>query len=394
MNERDFFDAFEAERWNFTFMDEADATKPVQQVGLVAVFYLVDAYLPIRRKHIAEAFALYDKHFGDKLKGGYRGDMGMNIQPYTREAVASCRDYIEAVGSMDAVEFMWMSRPSFGHVSDYMICVFSPEGWFEQIHKAMTTIRFYWPVEELHGEKRSLFEKFLQEACRILRPLHGAAGLAIQECQSWEDYQHTEYETAWTYRGLDVCGQTSGKRWRDGYRSLNWYTYLAHHWLAKLGTPEELKAKLDDDRIAVIPYEWGSMIRAGDWPQLGKAEVDPQPELYVKVNNAIRSLRVQDMGSLHYGSIAGEVRFNPRTSNLWLRRFDSPEEVKDAIDESGKVKTEERQFLRVPSGTPCPWPGVWICEEAPQVGRQTVAHGVLLPEVDGQAVTWRLVKAI
>jgi hypothetical protein len=72
MNENEFFEAFEAERWNLTFMDETDTTKPVQQVGLVAAFYLVDAYLPIRRKHIAEAFKLYDECFGDKLKSGYR----------------------------------------------------------------------------------------------------------------------------------------------------------------------------------------------------------------------------------------------------------------------------------------------------------------------------------
>jgi len=72
MTEAEFFELFDNERWNFTFMDEADIAKPVQQVGLMAVFYLVDAYLPVRRKHIAEAFSLYDKYFGDKLHGGYR----------------------------------------------------------------------------------------------------------------------------------------------------------------------------------------------------------------------------------------------------------------------------------------------------------------------------------
>lgn len=394
MNEKDFFDAFEAERWNVTFMDEVDTSKPVQQVGLVAAFYLVDAYLPVRRRHVAEAFALYDHHFGGKLKGGYREDLGMTIRDYTRQEFHSSKAFIEETTPLNAIEFKWMSQPSFGHVSDYMFGVFSPASWFEQTHKSMTVIRLYLPIAELRGGGKLRFEQLMVDFCRLLRPLHGAAGLAVQECHEWEDYQHTEYESAWSYRGLDICGPRGNKRWRTGYRSLNWYTYLAHHWLAKLGTPEELKAKLDDDRIAVIPYEWGSMIRAGDWPQLGKVEVDPQPELYVKVNEAIKSLRVEDIGSLHYGSIAGEVRFNSRTSNLWLRRFDSPPPSTQATADPSEVKGEARRFLHIPSGTPCPWPGVWQCVDAEHLGPQTIAHGVPMPEIDGRVVTWRLIKSI
>jgi hypothetical protein len=401
MNENEFFEAFEAERWNLTFMDETDTTKPVQQVGLVAAFYLVDAYLPIRRKHIAEAFKLYDECFGDKLKSGYRGDLGMHLRPYTRDEFVACCDFIEQSGPMSAVEFKWMSLPSFGHVSDYMFDVYSPAGWFEQVHKPLSVVRFYLPAECLQDGGAGKFETLLLDVSRILRPLHGAAGLGIQECHEWEDFQYAEYETAWAYRGLDVCGPLGNKLWRNGYRSLNWYTFIAHHWLAKLGTPEELKTKLDDDRIEVIPYEWGSMIRAGDWPQLGKVDVDPQPELYVKVNEAIKPLRVDDIGSLHYGSVGGEVRFNRRTSNLWLRRFDRPPapstETADnpevAID-SSTAKGETRRFLRIASGTPCPWPGVWICEEAEHLGPQTIAHGVPMPEIEGRAVTWRLVKGL
>ncbi|WBG62301.1 MULTISPECIES: T6SS immunity protein Tli4 family protein [Pseudomonas] len=50
--------------------------------------------------------------------------------------------------------------------------------------------------------------------------------------------------------------------------------------------------------------------------------------------------------------------------------------------------------LRVTSGTPCPWPGVWTCEEAPQLGAQTIAHGVPMPSVEGNAVTWRLLRGL
>ena len=390
----DFFSEFDAERWYFTFADEDDNKLIVQQVGIVAIFHLVDAYLPIRRKGIAEAFTLYHELYGDKLKGGYRGDKRMIVRPFSKMGFDSYLDFILNTSPMATVEFDCMSRLSFGHASDYMFGVFSPAGWYEQVHKSLTTVRFYLPVVELAGEGKPRFESFLLNCCALLRPLHGAAGLGIQECHDWEDYQTLEHETAWAYRGVDVCGPTGKKTLREGYKNLNWYTFLAHHWIATLGTPEELKAKLNDERIQLLPYKWGTAIRAGDWPALGKAETDPTPELYVKVNNAIRSLRVQDVGSLHYGSIAGEVRFNPLTSNLWLRRFDTPQEIKAVIDESGNVKADERHFLRMPSGTPCPWPGIWICEEEPSQGRRTFMHNELLPDVNGQVVTWRLVKAL
>jgi len=390
----DFFNEFDAERWYFTFADEDDNTLLVQQVGIVAIFHLVDAYLPVRRKGIAEAFSLYYELYGDKLKGGYREDKRMIVRPFAKMDFEAYRDYIVDTSPMGVVEFKCMSKLSLGHVSDYMFGVYSPAGWYEQVHKPLTTVRAYLPVEELVGEGKARFEDFLLQCCALLRPLHGSAGLGIQECHDWEDYQTLEHETAWAYRGVDVCGPTGKKKLREGYKNLNWYTFLAHHWIATLGTPEELKSKLNDDRIELLPYEWGTAIRAGDWPALGKAETDPTPELYVKVNNAIRSLRVQDIGSLHYGSIAGEVRFNPLTSNLWLRRFDTPQEIKAVIDEAGNVKADERHFLRMPSGTPCPWPGIWICEEDPSQGRQTFMHNDLLPEVNGQIVTWRLVKAL
>ncbi|WP_211460892.1 type VI immunity family protein [Collimonas silvisoli] len=400
MTEAEFFDTFDAERWSLTFMDEEDTTQPVQQVGVVAIFHLVDAYLPIRRKHIAEAIALYDQHFGSKLQGGYRGEMGMRIQPYSRKTFTDCFEHITAENPMNAVEFKWMSRPSFGHVSDYMFGVYSPAGWMEKIHKVTTTVRFYLPVEELRGEGRQRVERLLLDMCQILRPLHGAAGLAIQECHEWEDFQYVEYEVAWAYRGLDVCVPISSPSWRDGYIHLNWYTFLAHHWLAKLGTEEQLRAKFADERIAILPYQWGSIIRAGDWPALGKAGADPRPELYAKVNDVIKPLRVNHIGSLHYGSIAGEIRFNPRTSNLWLRRFDRPEDVQAVLKTTpahGKSKSSqesERYVVRIYSGTPCPWPGDWRCEQASHLGTRFFQAGDVMPDLGDKRVTWRLVKPL
>ncbi|MGH8464943.1 MAG: type VI immunity family protein, partial [Pseudomonas sp.] len=66
------------------------------------------------------------------------------------------------------------------------------------------------------------------------------------------------------------------------------------------------------------------LLRAGEWPALWKVDSDPAPALYLKVNEVIKPLRVEDIGALHYGSIAGEPRMNQLISNAWLRRFDMP----------------------------------------------------------------------
>lgn len=324
MSEEQFFKDFDAHRWDLTIVDEEDEEQPVLQVGLVATFHLVDAYLPVRRKHIAEAFELYCKYFGDKLIWGYTGGEKMIEKDFSQHAMQDCISYIQSEGIMESAALMWSSEKGFESAGTYMFDAFSPAGWYEQIHNSLTTVRLYLPIDEIKSTGKIRFERLILEMCNILRPLHGAAGLGIQHSYEWENYQHIEYELVQAYRGIDLCIPSGNKKWRTGYSNLNWYTYMAHHWISKLGTTEELLKQLDDVRIGILPYQWGTIFRAGDWPALGKLDIDPQPELYVMVNEVLKPLRVSNIGSLHYGSIAGEIRLNERTSNHWMRRFDLP----------------------------------------------------------------------
>ncbi|EJO9054921.1 DUF3396 domain-containing protein, partial [Cronobacter sakazakii] len=49
---------------------------------------------------------------------------------------------------------------------------------------------------------------------------------------------------------------------------------------------------------------------------------NPYPELYVKVNKVLKPIRAPEIGSLGYGSIAGEIRFDRNSTARWLARFD------------------------------------------------------------------------
>ncbi|MEN5245944.1 type VI immunity family protein [Pseudomonas atacamensis] len=347
MNEESFFKDFDAHRWDFTVVDEDDEEKPVLQVGLVATFYMVDAYLPIRRKHIAEAFELYCKHFGEKLVWGYMGSEKIIKQDFCPQAMNSCLSYIQSDGSADSASFMWSSQQGFEYPGNYMFEAILPVEWFERIHSALSTIRFYLPIDELKGDGRERFHDLMRGMCNILRPLHGTAGLGIQNSYEIQNYQHVEYELMEDYRGIDLTLLIANDTWRTGYTNLNWYTFIAHHWVSKLGTTADLLEQLNDVRIGVLPYEWGTIFRAGDWPALGKASVDPRPELYVMVNEVLKPLRVSNIGSLHYGSIAGEVRLNERTSNQWMRRFDLPKDTpkRQPSPQYRRISAAEQQQL-------------------------------------------------
>ncbi|UVK91952.1 DUF3396 domain-containing protein [Pseudomonas atacamensis] len=347
MNEETFFKDFDAHRWDFTIVDEDDEEKPVLQVGMVAVFHLVDAYLPVRRKHIAQAFELYCTYFGEKLVWGYTGGEVMIERAFNPQNKQDCIAYIQSDGLSESAALMWSSGKGFEKVGAYMFDVCSPAGWYEKVHGSMTTVRLYLPVEELKGPGKKRFDTLMLDLCNILRPLHGAAGLGVQHSFEWENYQHIEYELIQEYRGADLCIPCGNQKWRTGYTNLNWYTFIAHHWVSKLGTTADLLEQLNDVRIGVLPYEWGTIFRAGDWPALGKASVDPRPELYVMVNEVLKPLRVSNIGSLHYGSIAGEVRLNERTSNQWMRRFDLPKDTpkRQPSPQYRRISAAEQQQL-------------------------------------------------
>ncbi|WP_241194790.1 hypothetical protein [Pseudomonas synxantha] len=107
MNEEQFFKDFHAHRWDLIIVDEEDEEQPVLQVGLVATFYLVDAYLPVRRKHIAQAFELYCRHFGEKLNWGYMGSEKIIKQDFSQQTLNQCLSYIQSDGFSESASFMW-----------------------------------------------------------------------------------------------------------------------------------------------------------------------------------------------------------------------------------------------------------------------------------------------
>lgn len=317
-----FFEAFDEARYQFTIGDAKKPELNVLQVGLVGVFFLDKAYQ--RRDVIAQALELYAQHYGDKLKWGCFGE-SMKKRNWDAGVREQCLYHVRSESPMEYINFFWSSSAvGYGYVGDYVIDAMSPAGWYEDVHKPLSYLRFYLPVEELSSDN-ALESSLLLPLCNLLRPLHGYFGLGLQSCHDHEDYQHVEYELAQEFRAIDVGHSIVGNNlFRTGFKSVNWYTILDQQWIDKLGGADAIRIQLPDERIALLPYSHGLVIRAGEWPELGWIEKTSYPDLYVKVNEVLKPVRVPKLQGLHYGSVAGEIRFDERTSNEWVRRFDDP----------------------------------------------------------------------
>ena len=315
----DFFEKFKQAEYEFTYGAEDDPEHHnALQVGLVAYFYLDKGYTRENRARIARAWELYHHEFGKELTWGYISDPNKELD-YNRTISKGFKELI-ANSFGDDLDFFWYSDKGFLYASSYYVSAGSPAGWFEDIHRPVSYFCFYLPVSEFHNKER--LEDLLSQFCTILHPMHGVMGLGIQQCQERERYQHLEFDVGQEFLGLEITNSKTNKYSREGIRSVNWYTFFNHEWLEKLGGITYLRSALSEPAMKIIPYDNGVIIRAGEWPELGWVKDTPYPERYVRVNNVLKPIRAPKIGSLGYGSIAGEIRFDRNSTARWLSRFD------------------------------------------------------------------------
>ncbi|NMG67674.1 DUF3396 domain-containing protein [Azoarcus indigens] len=100
-------------------------------------------------------------------------------------------------------------------------------------------------------------------------------------------------------------------------------------------------------------------------------------------------------------TVAPSTRPAPR-AGLWLQVGESkvrcrvaegePLPLVDKLPVQWQWAEQPPPGLRAVSGQPCPYPGLWHCEDIP-VGPHAFPHDAPLPQVQGRDVTWFLVKA-
>ena len=410
----EFFEQWDEAKWHFTYMDEDQLDKPVLQGGLVIVLYLVKSYLQGNRIALASAMQRLNGIMGGQLRWGY-WEHPRKKGRYTRERFAECAEWVRTRPVTHAVEFTWSSGPGYAFVGDYGMRAFSQMGLKEEEWKTVSDFQVYLPVEALRGDGRAGFEALVQDLASRLPVLHGYAGLGFQQCNEYHRYENLELELAEQFLGFDVADPGGHPELRDGIKSVNWYTILNQSWLERLGGRDGLARAVQDESskgLSLLDYANGVIVKAGEWPSLGWVERDPQPAAYVAANRILGPVRAPMLRCLHTGSILGEVRFDPQSTDRWFRRFDGPgiwppqaggpllveAAPVPVVEEVPVLPQPERppspRMLHAQPGELCPQTGDWF---SPFVkGTVHVRQGEPMPGPERTplgAVTWHLREA-
>ena len=373
------------------------------KTGLVGCYYLDQGYLPEKRQAIGQVLALYDKYWGDKLKFGFLDGNPNQLHPYQKFSIDKKQDLINNY-ALDVLNFYWSNVDNLEFVPEYFIETFSEPEWYEKVHQEISYVQLYLPISELKEFGVEQLIALNQQISEILQPMHGFFGLGIQHSHEYYDYQYLEYELAHQFLGLDISNVESDLRFRGGFKCINWLTILSDQLIAdKLGSLEALKERNNDNQIRFYPYAGGVVVRAGEVPELGDVARNPYPKHYVNVNALLKPARAPELGSLGFGSINGEIRFNDRTSKEWQCRFDDVEATDITIShepQSAKViNMDSKVRISIQTGQLCPHTGVYSAQINGKVEYRELTQGHKVePFIDSETqqvyndVTWQLLR--
>ena len=373
------------------------------KTGLVGCYYLDQGYLPEKRQAIGQVLALYDKYWGDKLKFGFFDGNSNQLHPYQKFSIDKKQDLINNY-ALDVLNFYWSNVDNLEFVPEYLIKTFSEPEWYEKLHQDITYVQLYLPISELKEFGVEQLIALNQQICEILQPMNGFFGLGIQHSHEYYDYQYLEYELAHQFLGLDISNVEADKNFREGFKCINWLTILSDQLITdKLGSLEALKERNSDNEIRFYPYAGGVVVRAGEVPELGDVARNPYPKHYVNVNALLKPARAPKLGSLGFGSINGEIRFNNGTSKEWQCRFDDVEATDNTVShepQSAKVINMDSKIrISIQTGQLCPHTGVYSAQINGKIEYRELTQGHKVePFIDSETqqiyndVTWQLLR--
>lgn len=310
-------------KFNYGLYVDLDKTEDAIKIGLVGSFYLDQAYTSEKRQAIGQALALYDKHWGHKLKYGLWDGDSNNLFSYQDFSLAKKIALINE-STIDTLYFYLSDKSNLNFVPQYMFKVFLQSEQHETSSNTVSYVQIYLPIYELENFGIDNIVEFIQQICQILQPLHGFFGLGIEQNYKYYDYHQLKCALARKYLGLDISNYESDKHLKEGFKSINWLTCLSEKLITdKLGSLAELEQFNHDEAIVFYPYMGGIVVRAGEVPEFGDIDHNPYPEHYVNVNALLKPARATEIAPFGFSSVDGKVYLNNQTSQEWQCRFDN-----------------------------------------------------------------------
>jgi Protein of unknown function (DUF3396) len=145
---------------------------------------------------------------------------------------------------------------------------------------------------------------------------HAGFGLQLDEGEGSEE--RDRWARAWCRRNLAVSARDligSVGALTHGIRNVSWITLVDQELLSQLGPVDQVEQRLGSE-VVTEKRGLGFLIRAGRAPRLGDVNRGEDVDLYRRVNDALRPIRIED-----HPPFPG---FSEEDTSEWLERLDQP----------------------------------------------------------------------
>ncbi|KWN70706.1 hypothetical protein WM32_21890 [Burkholderia ubonensis] len=308
-----------------------------------AVIYFKGGHTPAKRKALVACFQRYDDALqtyqravekaagrapskGSPLRWLYQ-DGKQPVELEKGPSVASLSTSIPA----DAPYVLAVSNAEDKQEAGTMeFSTFCLEDWQASLNRGMDVVTFSVPQAFLTFCS-GVFEALFAQAVREFDAVNGHAGYAANlSLLNRGPNEASEYFWARKYGpGLDVGDpmRRNLRRLTDRIKTVDWLTAINADLVRELGGADKLS--LPPDWFLKMPYDDGGLIiQAGVAPQTGIAgeqgHPPEPPPAYVLLNNALRPIVANAIGTLQTGSATSTAPLlnTQVATEAWLRRLD------------------------------------------------------------------------
>ncbi|MGK3991689.1 type VI immunity family protein [Sorangium sp. So ce1024] len=305
-----------------------DRGRSVLQVALVATVYFEGAYKREVREAAVACCEDYFRRCGQHLRWALNPRTKF-MEPYGKGKGAAPRAWIPDLPEDESYNIICHGAEHERGASAFFVELLGDERRpFAELGFFRVAFPLLW-----FADGAGTFPDALLEICRKLKPVSGYGGIGVIESPDTSissKYEPIVYQWAQRFPGLEADYPTSHSIWlrkgreggKAGIKGVNWLTVVSERFLAELGGADQVAADLAalDSRFVLHRFEGGAMIQAGPRPQLGDAEQNRWPELYVKLARYLKPIRIAEHRPFQYGGPG--LRFDLERSEAWLRRFD------------------------------------------------------------------------
>jgi hypothetical protein len=178
-----------------------------------------------------------------------------------------------------------------------------------------------FPVDHF-ADRLDTLPAYLKRVCECLKPVSGYGGLGLLESphlSTADRFSPAVRTLAERFPGLEIESRLVHViHLNRGIKGVAWLTALSDRWISQLGGLDYLRIRLGDE-FYFYPYEGGVIIQAGPKPQVGDAQNDRWPALYVTLARVLKPIQVKEHYPFHLGGVG---KLDYEATMAWINRFD------------------------------------------------------------------------